>query len=451
MAYDRRDGPDMAMVTFLSLFLWLMTDVHPVKVAVDPGVASVEIFLDGEKIGIAAAPKWEFDCDFGQQLRPHRLEAVARSEAGEELGRAVQFVNSPRAQAEVNVIFEAEAPEAPTRLRVISESGERLEPLAIFVTFDGLILRRSTDGLFELPAFDPRQTHIVSAEAHFPEGITARRDVTFSSTFGGRVATELTAISVTVDERRELSASELEGLFRAGGKLLAVAAVERQGARIYMVRDQGAWPALRSTGRLIDQRDMASRRFYMKELVRKAEETAWVEEIPPEKDRFYLVVPNPTDSRGLALFPVLQPFSVQGWGLPWLSTHIVSPRATVRGQRLTEAVALAGLRAAADGCPRAVVLVLGEDAVDESWHRPPAAREYLRALRVPLAVWSPVGRMPSSPWGKTETVNGIGGLNQASRRLLKGLRRQWIVWVEGRYLPHEIELADNDKGIRLAE
>ena len=65
------------MVTFLSLFLWLMTDVHPVKVAVDPGVASVEIFLDGEGIGVATAPKWEIKCDFGDRLRPHELVAVA--------------------------------------------------------------------------------------------------------------------------------------------------------------------------------------------------------------------------------------------------------------------------------------------------------------------------------------------------------------------------------------
>ena len=77
------------MVTFLSLFLWLMTGVHPVKVAVDPGVASVEVFLDGESVGVATAPNWETDCDFGQRLRPHRLVAVAKGASGEEKGRAV--------------------------------------------------------------------------------------------------------------------------------------------------------------------------------------------------------------------------------------------------------------------------------------------------------------------------------------------------------------------------
>ena len=87
------------MVTFLSLFLWLMTDVHPVKVVVDPAVASAEIFLDGQSIGIATEPDWEVECDFGEHLRPHELVAVARDETGQELGRAVQLVNLPRANA----------------------------------------------------------------------------------------------------------------------------------------------------------------------------------------------------------------------------------------------------------------------------------------------------------------------------------------------------------------
>ena len=66
------------MVTFVSLFLWLMTDVHPVQVAVDPTVVSVEIVLDGAIIGVARAPRWRVDCDFGEQIRPHELVTVGR-------------------------------------------------------------------------------------------------------------------------------------------------------------------------------------------------------------------------------------------------------------------------------------------------------------------------------------------------------------------------------------
>ena len=275
------------MVTFLSLFLWLMTDVHPVKVAVDPGVASVEIFLDGESIGVAHEPDWEVECDFGRRLRPHELVAVARDEAGRELGRAIQLVNLPRADAEVEIVFKGESPEAPTMLHVVTESAERLEPLAIFVTFDGLMLREEGNGRFPLPIYDPRQTHIVSAEGHFPEGVTARRDITFGGAYGGEVATDLTAVPVILDKNRELEAEELQGLLRARGMAVNVAAVERPGARIYMVRDHGAWPSLQSAGREIDRRDRELRRATMGELSRVMREIPVGEEIPPQKDRFY--------------------------------------------------------------------------------------------------------------------------------------------------------------------
>jgi len=427
-----------------------MTDIHPVKVAVDPGVASVEVFLDAESIGVATEPDWEVKCDFGDRLRPHELVAVARDEAGAELGRAVQVVNLPRANAEVDVVFEGGTPEAPTILRVIAESGERLEPLAIFVYFDGVLLPKSVDGRFLLPAYDPRQVHIVSAEGHFPNGINARRDLTFGGTYGGRVATELTAVPVVLEKRRVLKTQELDGLFRARGAVLNVAAVERQGGRVYVVRDHDAWPSLQRTGYQLDLRHRTALRDFRRELARVSQDPGAIEEIPPEKDRFYLVVPNPTHARGLALYPIVQPFSIKRWGLPWLATHIMSFEAAVPRQQLADAVAVAGLRAATDGCPRTVVLVIGGGVTDASLDSPASAREYLKSLRVPLVVWSTVSRETESPWGETEAVGGAGHLGKASRRVLKDLHRQWIVWVEGRHLPNHIELADNAKGIRLA-
>jgi hypothetical protein len=438
------------MVTFVSLFLWLMTDSHPVKVAVDPAVASVEVFLDGESIGVAIEPDWEVTCNFGERLRPHKLVAVARDEAGAELGHAVQLVNLPRANAEVEIVFEGGTPEAPTMLRVITENSERLEPLAIFVSFDGLLLQKNGGRRFRLPPYDSRRVHIVSAEAHFPDGITARRDLTFGGTYGGRVATELTAVPVTLEKRRELTTQELQGLFRARGEVLTVAAVEREGGRVYVVRDHGAWPMLRRSGFEMDRRYRTARRDFQKKLASVAQDPGAIEEIPPQKDRFYLVVPNPTHSRGLALYPIVQPFSIKRWGLPWLAAHILSIEAALPGQQLAEAVAVAGLRAAADGCPRTVVLILGADTVDVSNSSPASVRDYLRALRVPLVVWSTEGGDHVTPWGVPEAVDDVGPLGKASKRLMNNLHRQWIVWVEGHHLPNEIELAENDRGIRLA-
>ena len=73
------------MVTFVSLFPWLTIGHHPVEVAVEGPVATVEVLLDGRRVGLVTAPEWRVMCDFGSALRPHELEAVAFSATGEEL------------------------------------------------------------------------------------------------------------------------------------------------------------------------------------------------------------------------------------------------------------------------------------------------------------------------------------------------------------------------------
>jgi len=113
-------------------------------------------------------------------------------------------------------------------------------------------------------------------------------------------------------------------------------------------------------------------------------------------------------------------------------------------------VVVAGVQAAGGGAPRTVVLVLSGNPVDESHDQPPAVREYLRALRVPLVVWSTAGDGAAGVWGEAADISDQGSLNKASKRLLKELERQWIVWVEGRHLPSDIELDPEVQGIRLA-
>ena len=437
------------MVTFITLFLWLMTDVHQVEVSVDPSVVSVGIVLDGRSIGVATAPAWSVPCDFGEKPRPHELVAVAYGEDGVELGRARQLINLPRPDAEVGIVLEVGKAGAPEQLRVITESSERFEPLAIFVTFDGRALQSSGDGRFPLPEHDQGQVHIISAEAYFPGGLTARSDVTFGGAYGSRVATELTAVPVILDRRSHPDADQLQGMFRVRGKPVQVAAVEQPGARVYLVRDHGAWPSLNGTGYSIDRRFNLSRREIQSrnKAVQRASDSV---QFAPEEDGYYLVVPNAVRTRGVALFPIVGPFEIKRWWLPWLATHILSPQAALPGQRIGEALAVAGVTAAGGGTPRAVVLVLSGNPVDDSHYRPPAVREYLRALRVPLVVWSITGDGTAGGWGEVADVSDQGSLNKASKRLLKELRRQWIVWVEGRHLPSDIELDPEVQGIRLA-
>ena len=139
------------MVTFVSLFLWLMTNAHPVEVAVESPVVSAEIFLDGVSIGVANPPLWRVMCDFGPELRPHELVAVARDETGAEVGRATQLVNLPRPDAEVELVLEDGPTGVPETVNVITVNSERLHPLAVAVTFDGRLLVTENGGRFRLP------------------------------------------------------------------------------------------------------------------------------------------------------------------------------------------------------------------------------------------------------------------------------------------------------------
>jgi len=437
------------MVTFISLFLWLVVDTLPVRVAVDPGVASVEIFLDGERVGVLDGPPWELMCDFGPVLRPHELVAVARDGSGDEIGRAEQLVNLPRANAEVQIVLERGSSGDPESLRVVTESGERLRPLGVFVKFDGLALAEGPEGRFALPAYDPRQVHIVSAEAHFPEGVTVRHDVTFGGTYGSRIATELTAVPVLLEEGDPPRTEDLQGLFTVDGEPARVAAVERPGARVYVVRDFRAWPVLQGIGQQLDRRQRnisRQKRFQF----RAYSENSTPVDLPAGHDRFHLVIANPTFSRGLMLFPIGQPLDIGRWGLPWLVTHLTGSDVSASSQRLGEAVAVAGVRAAGDGSPRTVVLLLSDKPKDAGLYEASAVREYLQSLHVPFDVWSVAGPEADDSWGPVQDISNPGKLIKVSRRLMKDLDRQWVVWIEGRHLPSDIEVRPNVTALRLA-
>ena len=427
------------MVTFVSLFLWLMTGVQTVEVAVEGPVASVEILLNGESIGIATPPRWQVRCDFGENLRPHRLVAIARDGQGAELGRAHQVVNLPRPDAEVEVVLEDGPSGSPERLRVVAVSAERLEPLSVIATFDGRMLTRDGSGQFLLPPFNAKRVHIIGAEAHFPNGVSARADATFGGAYGSRVVSNLTAVPIVVEGRVPPSPSDLTGILHANGETLTVAAIEHLGARLYLVRDHRSWRALMRSGSILERRTFV-----------RPDQIEARPDLPAKKDRYNLVVPNPTQRRGLSLFPVVDAFDLKRWGLPWLATHVFNDQATVRGQRLAEAVAVAAVRAAGDSSPRAVVLVLPGNAEDASRYSPRAVREYMRALRVPLVVWSTRDGDPIEGWGVATDISSVSKLRKASRAVIRRLRRQWIVWVEGQHLPREIELDAGAHGFRLA-
>jgi hypothetical protein len=126
-------------------------------------------------------------------------------------------------------------------------------------------------------------------------------------------------------------------------------------------------------------------------------------------------------------------------------------KAQGKALRISDAVAVAGLQAAAENHRRAVVLVLGGDVTDSSQYAPERVRGYLDSVRVPLFVWSLYG--PQSPaakaWGGAEDVSTVDKLAQAVARLRAELDSQRIVWLEGRYLPQGIGLTPAAQGVEL--
>jgi hypothetical protein len=428
-----------AMVRFVSIFLWLTVGPHAVEVAVEGPVAAVEIRLDGQVVGIAKAPTWQAECDFGTVIRPHELVAVAFDEGGVELDRARQVLNLPRSDAEVEMILVSGSSAQPVAVRVVAQSAQHYEPVHVLVTFDGETLSGS-DGLYLLPNFNPEQAHILSAEATFPRGVSARDDLTLGGSHRGLVTSELTAVAVKVAGRRRPRPADFDGLLRARGVELRVAAVERPGGRVYLVRDHNSWPTLHEAGVKMERMWPTQGGFRF--------DRAY--DLTPDLHRYHLVVPNATVRGDLSIFQVAGPYPLQRYGLPQLASQLVNTAASLDGQALTVAVAVAGVRAARDSCPRVVVLVLSDDIVDHSRDRPQDVMDYLKSLHVPLVVWT-TGENKQTIWGPADDVSSPKALMNSAERVMKSLLRQWIVWVEGRHLASDIELDDPTGRFRLAE
>ena len=79
------------MIEFATLFLSLVTGIHPVEVVVSDTVASVEIVLDGQTVGVIAEPPWRINCNFGRDPLPHELIAVARDTSDKTVATARQL------------------------------------------------------------------------------------------------------------------------------------------------------------------------------------------------------------------------------------------------------------------------------------------------------------------------------------------------------------------------
>ena len=457
------------MVEFLTLLLGLYAGVHPVELAVTDEAATVEVRLDGEEVTVLTAPPWSFNCDFGPEPTPHQLVAIARDARGEEIDRAVRWVNVSDSPAAASMSLETDDRGRPVAVRLSWEAIGVRRPRAVDVLFDGEPLPVADPHRIPLPRFDSDQIHFVSATLRFSDEQVARLEASFGGTLGEEVRTELTAVAVVLEKRAALPpAAEMRGWFVKDGAPLAVHGVEEGPAEVIFVRDPMVQTQLERLGELAlglvyeanrggaadSRRDRIRQRNDGTRDPDRLRRIAWL------GNDVYLqfLAPSAAPLTGNDLTAAMFPHSpVYGADDGCFLRLAHQPTQPGFPMHFAEAVAIAGMAAHGTHRRRAVVALLGEATGERSRYAAEAVSAYLRQLHVPLAVWSFTGESTRSDWPEARFV----GLPRGAEKVPKGfkdalaevrrtLKLQRIVWLEGRHLPQDIELSPSARGIRLA-
>jgi hypothetical protein len=434
------------VVEFQTLFLGIVFGLWPVRVAVSPPVTSVEIVLDGTAAGVVAGQPWTLQCDFGPP-KPHELVAIGRNSNGEEVTRVRQWVNLPKPPAVAQLFVESAGANRPfgrARLSWNTLSAARAKNIRVWL--DGQELRVKDPEAIELPACDAKTAHLLSAEISFADGSIARAETAFGGEVSGGAQSELTAVPIVVREGATLPpAGAMTGWFFDRGKPVRVIAVDEGLEDVVVVFDQdvlerfrGLTPVRRSTSTIVRsegtlQASRGGNRLFVMYAVPK-------------------VIRSP-GNEVRSLFPCSVPMTLDPSELAWAIFNLAFSAAKPEEEALANAVATAGLQAAAVNRRRAVVLLVGEANPDRSTISVEAARVFLQSINVPLFIWCPdprIARTDLPGWGRPREVSTDLLFFGAFARLQTSLQAQRIVWLEGSHLPQNITLATDVKQAFLA-
>jgi hypothetical protein len=420
-------------IAFLTLFLGLASGRVPVELSVGGPAAlvitAIELTLDGAPARRLPGPPFKGEVDLGPGLLPHHLVARGVNAAGIEIARAEQWLNLPQPAATVDLAPEADANGRIAAVDLSFRSLTHEQPQRVTATLDGAPVPVA-HGRVTLPDYKPDLPHLLSIEARYPKGVTARRDLGFGGGLEGEVDTELTAVPV-----RSLGPlpqpAALAGWFAAGGEALAVSAVEEGPGEILVVRDPRAQSMLADLG----YRSSPERKISVLQ-----------QELPLGATRMRFLATSENRFAGewgaTSLFDISQELDGRRAGLYW-RLAMGGMNGVSGPPHLADAVAVAGLQALAANRRRAVLLVLSTNPVDVSHHDAAAVRRYLAAIRVPLHVWSlfpPPYPAVVADWGEVEDASTLARMRKAYERLTRDLASQRLVWLDGRHLPQAIAL-----------
>lgn len=416
-------------VVFTTLFLALVVGTQTVRVEIDGTPHRVVFSVDGVEKATDNAPPWRVRVDFGEGLEPHILESVALDADGNEVGRATQWVNLPRAEAAVDITLTRDEDGAPTVARLVAASSAGAQPESSNLMLDGENLKAGSKGEYPLPSLDLSIPHFLRGSAIFPDGEWAHRDVTIGGSYGGEFTTRITAVPVFSSRRPERAA--LAEMIRVDGDEVRIEAVEKDGRKVFVVADGNLRNLLASIS------PSANYRRPIGKLIPESPD--------PKLDLSFVVRPVPQrsgrGSRATDAFSCTHPMKITPAApLDWHLTRLDVASHDPFTQRLADAVAVAGVRAAATQCPRVVLLLLAEESSDLSRFTPGEVRRFLDTLHVPLVVLRWGDSLDHDPWGDVIKMGDRRSLHAPMVRVNSAFKRQWIAWIEGQHPLHRVEV-----------
>lgn len=302
--------------------------------------------------------------------------------------------------------------------------------MATQVTIDGEVLEAGPGGGERtLPKLNLELPHFIRAAAVFSGGELAKADLSVGGTYGGEFSTRLTAVPVFSKKRP--APLDLTDVISVDGESVRVEAVEKDGSKVFVVADGAlshVLPTIQPSARF---------RGHGRALVPKNPD--------PKLDLSVVVRPVPVRSgsgrRAVEVFSTTAPLKITTAApLDWHLTSLNVADHDTSAQRLADAVAVAGVRAAGTQCPRVVLLLLSDEAQDSSDFTPAEVRRFLDVLHVPLVVFRWGEPQLSDPWGEVVAMGDRRNLRPAMVEVRGALNSQWVVWIEGQHPLHRIEV-----------
>lgn len=425
------------MVEFVSLLTALLIGSIEIELAVQGEVAAVVLELDGAEVGRLTGPPWRQPVDLGEQLRPHRLSAIALDAEGGEVHRATRHFNVYRPPSGVEYVLHRNSSGWLTMIGLTWPERGDAKPGRFAVSVNGKPVEADDRLRIWLPPLDPAMFQVIETVVEYSDGLVAVDRIGF----GGEVlGSDSARVTPFVVETGTAAMTELVGRsFEVSGSARVVG-VERGEAEIVFVRDVEAARAVAAfgpsrgvAGALAGARDAQAARlihaapFEADEWARLIDTSA-VDDLEQRFDLTRLRAPLISDQEGrFGLF----------WNLKQYDTESATGAAWI-----ADGLALAAVRVAAAPRRQAVVLVLAPRSADEgSRLEPHQALDYLAAQGLSFETWY-LGKAEKAPpdWGGAIGVRGLGGIEDALEGLRSRLERQRLVWVEGVHLPGELEI-----------